>query len=143
MPALDLDGGLGGLHHRDDLSARHGIAGLDEPLVERALVHVGAEGRHHEVDHHARTEEAVDRGDDLLRLRQGGLFEVFGVRNRHLGATDPRDRGVEVEERLFDDARADLGRQTAGAPRLVDDHGTVGLAHRFDDRVVVQRAKDT
>jgi hypothetical protein len=43
VPALDLHGGLGGLDDGHDLAAFHGVAGGDQPLVELALVHVGAE----------------------------------------------------------------------------------------------------
>ena len=45
---LDLDVGLVGLHHRDEVAAVHRVAGMHEPLEEPALGHVGAERRHAE-----------------------------------------------------------------------------------------------
>ena len=51
VPALDFHCGLGGFDHSDDLAAGDGVAGFDPPLVEGSLVHVRAQGGHHEVDH--------------------------------------------------------------------------------------------
>jgi hypothetical protein len=68
-------------------------------------------------------------GDDLVRLWQRRLFKVLGIRHRYLGAADPLDRRIEVEERVLHDASADLGRETACAPRLVDDDGAMRLAN--------------
>ena len=46
LPDLDVDVGLLGLDACDDLAPLHPVADLDEPLDDRALVHVGAERRH-------------------------------------------------------------------------------------------------
>ena len=50
---LDLDGALLRLDHGDDVAALDPIAGLDQPLDQRARLHVGAEGGHAELDHGA------------------------------------------------------------------------------------------
>ena len=81
----------------------------------------------------------MHRRDDLLRLRQGRLLEVFGIVDRDLHGADPGDRRVQFIEGLLDDPGADLGGQTSGVPGLVDHHHPVRLAHRRHDRRVIQR----
>ena len=39
------------LDDRDDLATHHRVAGGNQPLVERAFIHVRAESRHRELDH--------------------------------------------------------------------------------------------
>ena len=51
LEALDLDGAFLGLHHRDDVAVLDLIAGLDQPLHQRARLHVGAERGHAEFGH--------------------------------------------------------------------------------------------
>ena len=66
------------------------VAGLDQPLEEGAVVHVGAERGHQELSHGAHTIPAA-AATMVGRLRQRGLLQVLGVGHRHLGAADPRD----------------------------------------------------
>ncbi|OCB45638.1 hypothetical protein A9X02_00095 [Mycobacterium malmoense] len=51
LPAFDLDRRLGGLDDRHDLAAGDLVPGLDQPLVQGAFIHVGAERGHLEFDH--------------------------------------------------------------------------------------------
>src|SRR5512134_2485378 len=69
----------------------------------------------------ALAEQAARRGDDPIHLRDRCGFEMARIRDRRFGAAHARDRRVEIEERLFDDAHADLRRQAAAFPTLVDD----------------------
>ena len=55
LEALDLDGALLGFDDSDDIAALDPVARLDQPLDERAGLHVGAERRHQEVAHPPRT----------------------------------------------------------------------------------------
>ena len=56
-------------------------------------------------------------------------------------AADPAQPGVEIVERLLDDARADLGRQAPAAPAFVDDHRALGPRDRREIVAVVERAQ--
>ena len=40
---LDIDVGLVGVDHRDDVATAHRIAGMHQPFRDGALVHVGSE----------------------------------------------------------------------------------------------------
>jgi hypothetical protein len=51
VPTFHFHGGFRGLDHRDDLTAGNGVAGFDQPFVQRSLVHVGTERGHLELDH--------------------------------------------------------------------------------------------
>ena len=114
--------------------------GLTSHSTKRARLHVGAEGGHAEFDH-GEPLRSPQRGlggrDDLRRLRDGRIFEMAGVGDRHLLAANPADRRIELPECLLDDARADFCREAAASPAFVDDDGPPRLAHgRHDGRVV-------
>src|SRR5215207_3250742 len=82
-----------------------------------------------------------DRFDDLRLVRVGDLLERLGVRHRQVGAGDAADRGVEMVEGLLLDQRGEVRADAAVRPALLDDHAAVGLAHRLEDRVEVERAQ--
>ena len=82
----------------------------------------------------SRTPAAMSRGvGHVLAL------ERRRERHRRERRADPTDRRVEVVERLLLDLRRHLGAEAAEAHRLVGDDDPVGLAHRLDDRVDVER----
>ena len=86
--------------------------------------------------------EGGEHGLHHLRLvREGDLLEVLGVGHRHVGARDAPDGRVEVVEGLLLHERGEVGADAAVRPALLDDHAAVGLAHRGEDRVEVERAQ--
>jgi hypothetical protein len=51
VPTLDVDRGLAGIHHGDDLALLDDVTGLDQPFQQRPFVHVSAQGGQRELDH--------------------------------------------------------------------------------------------
>ena len=60
-------------------------------------------------------------------VRQGGLLERLGVRQRHLGRRDPAHRRVEVVEGALLNGGGDLGADAVAEPVLFEDHRAAGL----------------
>ena len=75
-----------------------------------------------------------------LTMNQSSRTWLYG-HARHLGAGDPRDRAVEVVERLLGDDRRDLRAVAAELVVLVDDQALAGLADRVEQRLAVERAE--
>src|SRR4051794_13811535 len=71
--------------------------------------------------------------------RQQRLLERRRKRDRHVGRRDAADGSVEVLERAVGDERRDLGAGGARRVRLVDDEHLARLAHRGEDRLLVER----
>ena len=61
------------------------------------------------------------------------------MRARDVGHRHPRDRRVEVEERLVGDHRGDLRAEAAGAQILVDDQAAAGAADAVQHHLAVPR----
>lgn len=87
------------------------------------------------------TNDLVGCGDDPFDVGECSVFEMVRIRHRNLCAADSGDRRVEVVESVLGDPGADFGRQTAGPLTFVDDEGTMSLAHRRKNRLVVERTQ--
>ena len=140
---LDLDVGLVGLHDRDEVAAVHGVARLHEPLEHRCLGpcrrRATACGTRRRLSHGAASAARRPRPASTLGSAASSRCLAYGIGT---SALHTRSTGrVEVVERLLHDPRADLGRDRAAAPALVDDDRAVRAAHRPDDRLVVERAQ--
>ena len=61
------------------------------------------------------------------------------MRARDVGHGHPRDRRVEVEERLVGDHRGDLRAEAAGAQILVDDQAAARAANAVEHHLAVPR----
>ena len=83
--------------------------------------------------------DVADPRCDVGRRREVVLLERRAERHRRERRADAADRRVEVVERLLLDLGGDLGAEPAEAHGLVDDDDPVGLAHRLDDGVGVER----
>src|SRR5690242_6074789 len=84
-------------------------------------------------------EELTARLLDVVDLGQHRLLERGRERDRHVGRGHAHDRAVEVLPALLGDQRRDLGAGGARLVGLVDDHDLRGLAHRSEDRLLVER----
>src|SRR3954454_25117176 len=78
---------------------------------------------------------------DMLFMRERCLLERLRVRHRYVGAGHALYRRVHVVEGLFLDQGGQVGSHAAVGPALLHDHGAVGLLHRFEDRVEVERTQ--
>jgi hypothetical protein len=70
---------------------------------------------------------------------ESGPLEALGVGKRHLAMPTPLDRRVEVVEARLPDAGGQFGADPAARPALLDTQRSVGLRHRCDDRLDIQR----
>src|SRR5580704_1047231 len=77
---------------------------------------------------------------DLVWIRHEELL-LRGVERhgRYVWRCDPHHRAVEVAESVLRDDGGYLGAETSGQVVLVHDHSLAGFAHRFQDRVPVER----
>ena len=132
-----LDLGLARCRRRRRCRRVDGVAGLDAPLEQRARLHVGAERGHAELSHRPTSRRAPPRRS-CPGCGSAASSRCCGVGDRHLGAADPRDRRVELVERLLGDARADLGGEAArcASPRRRPPRGACVRPRRATRRVV-------
>src|SRR3954471_11674471 len=84
-------------------------------------------------------EELTARLPHIVDLREHRLLERRRERDRHVGRRHPHDRPVEVLPALLGDDRRHLRARRARLVGLVDDHDLRGLAHRAQDRLLVER----
>ena len=84
-------------------------------------------------------DEFARRRRDARRLRQAASSRCARIGHRHLAAADAAHRRIELVEGLLGDPHADLRRERAAAPALVDDHARAACADRVDDRRIVER----
>src|SRR5215211_1206928 len=78
---------------------------------------------------------------DVVDLWENRPFERRAERDRHVRRGDAHHRAVEVLEGLLRDQRGDLGRNSARARRLLNEHHLAGLAHAGQHGVAVVRAE--
>jgi hypothetical protein len=115
VDGFDFHRRLVGFDLGDHIAGLDRIAFLDQPLGEVALFHGRREGRHRDVDRHRNTlplllvADGFHRLDDFVDIRKRELFEVGGVRHRHVLAGDRQDRRIEIIEGLLHDAGGDFG----------------------------------
>ena len=85
VEGLHVDDALGCFDQHHDGATFQRIARSDAPFDDGALGHVGAQGRHAELDAHARRPSSC-RTALMMRagLGQGGILQVFGIWDRHL-----------------------------------------------------------
>src|SRR3954453_9159290 len=84
-------------------------------------------------------EELTARLLDVARLGQDRALEWRRERDRRVGRSHPHDRPVEVLETALADQGGHLGADTARARCLVQDDDLRRLAHRREDRLLVER----
>src|SRR5829696_8163603 len=84
-------------------------------------------------------EELTARLLDVVALGEHRLLERGREGDRHVGGGDAYDGAVQVLPAPLGDQRRDLGAGGAGLVGLVDDHDLRGLAHRLEDRLLVER----
>src|SRR5690242_11497447 len=63
------------------------------------------------------------------------------VWHRYFPPTNSAERCIQLEERLLGNAHADLSRERAAPPSLIDKHNAASLCDRGDDRLRVERAQ--
>src|SRR4051794_13246402 len=78
---------------------------------------------------------------DVAGLGQDRALERRRERDRRVGSGDPHDRSVEVLEAALADQGGHLGADPARARGLVQHHDLARLAHRREDRLLVERAE--
>src|SRR3954451_21439079 len=77
----------------------------------------------------------------VVDLREDRLLERRRERDRHVRRGHAHDRPVEVLPAVFFDQRRDLCARRARLVGLVDDDDLRALAHRSEDRLLVERAQ--
>src|SRR5579872_6647640 len=82
---------------------------------------------------------SLGRLDHFGDGRQCELFQVRGIRHRHVLAGHAHDRRVEIIERILHHARRDLGADAGLLPAFLDGNEPTGLLHGLDDGVAVHR----
>src|SRR3954468_10019408 len=86
-------------------------------------------------------EELTARLLDVAGLGQDRALERRRERDRRVRRSDAHDRPVEVLEAALADQGGDLGADAARACGLVQHDDLRGLAHRREDRLLVERAQ--
>ncbi len=97
---LDLDLGLVGVDHGDDVAARaRGRPGCTRhSRIVPASMSAPSDGIRNSAIGPPPAARRTARDDRARDLRQRGVLEVLRVRHRHLGAAHARDRRVELVE---------------------------------------------
>src|SRR5208283_687444 len=85
-------------------------------------------------------EHRFGRRDNFFWMRKRELFKICRIRHRHILATNPHDRRVEIIKGVFHDFCHDLGADSALRPALLDGDTAAGFLDRLDDRFAVHRA---
>src|SRR5690242_17536543 len=80
-------------------------------------------------------------GDHVIDGRQSELFEIGGVRHRHILAIDAGRRRIKIVKGLERDAGGDFRADRADRPSLLHRHDPVGLLDALDHRVGIKRAQ--
>ena len=87
------------------------------------------------------TEHLAHGGNNVLRVRQGGLLQAVVIGNRNIQRRHPYRCGIQLEETFLVDDRHDFRPHTDGRLCLLDDHGAVRPADRVANAGAIQRAE--
>ncbi len=139
---LDLGVDLVGLKFQYRVALGDAGAFVDQPAGDDAFLHRDAHQRHQDWRcHQDSPQQVAHAGRDVGDAGEGPHFQ--GLRERHRGVlgAQPLDRRVEVVERELADLGRDFTAESAKADRLVDHHRAVGLAHRGQDGLDVERVE--
>src|SRR5579862_4149165 len=84
----------------------------------------------------------VARGSgNFFRVGQKALLKRRRIRHRRIERGDARDGPIQILESAFADKRRDFSGDAARARVFVNDQELVGLFHRREDRVAIERQK--
>ena len=86
------------------------------------------------------TEHLPHCRNDIVGIRDGGLFETVVIGDRDIQRRYPQRCGIQFEEAFLVDDRHHFGAHPDRRFGLFDDHGTVGVAHRARDACAVHDA---